>query len=258
MPISHGEDPALLFCACQWHRKKVRAFAAAGQSQCLSLRPCFEVRGRKEAELIVVQKQRHHPVAGRRVPNDFWVTVFPGDMGQDWVLGVFCPGPALVRVVRQALGKVAALRRRRSASCRRVDRDQCRVAGPAQPGRILPINNRRAGPNRAKRIRLKRVGKLMPMHQVRADSVAPDFMGVAAGKIGVKLIKQMKLAAVVDQAVGVVQPALLGGKVELRAKSFLVHGFSVLGRASKLEKQPNAGGKKNLNHGKPARRERRF
>ena len=61
-------------------------------------------------------------------------------------------------------------------------------------------------------------GQVPPMEQIAAPGVAPHDRRAARWPV---LVKKMPLAAIVQQAVGIIHPAGLGGEMKLRTERFL-------------------------------------
>ena len=79
------------------------------------------------------------------------------------------------------------------------------------------------------------VAKLLPVHQVAADGVAPVHVAPFPA-VRIVLVEQVILAVVEDEAVGVVVPAASRREVELRAEPLAVEIVGALDRVALLDR----------------------
>ena len=197
--------------AARRQRKQLRALGGTGQRQLAGALPLQQVGRREDGVVEAVQVERHHPALGLGVPDHLGVAVAMHDVVDYRVAVVLAPGVAAVGRDRQALGEGA----RPGGVAGGVDGDHRGRAGAAQAGGVGVVHHRAAGGHGPQGVGVEGDGELGPVHQVAAHGVAPVQVA-PLDAVGVVLVQQMVLAAVVEQAVGVVVPAAARGEVELR------------------------------------------
>jgi hypothetical protein len=127
-------------------------------------------------------------------------------LGEYWITFVLRPGAAPITAVSKplALRAVLLVSEERDKSGAAIEKSTA----------IVPINDRTARPNRAVFVRLQGNGQMLPVHQITAHGVALIFWVEI-------LIKQVPLAFVEDEAIGVVHPAMRRSEVKVRAILFV-------------------------------------
>ncbi len=211
------EDPrALPWIPIYRQLEEVWAFGRTANRHGIQTFPGAEVGGAEERIVVSVQVERHDPCVGGLMPEDSGVSVGALDVGQDGVPGVLCPAAAPVPAIGDALhARFAGVR---SGIDARVAGYQGRLLARPEAGGVVPVHNRRSGPDAAQAIvRLERVVDLLPVHEVLADRVSPAHR--APGDAGSMPLKEQVVFPLVEhQAIGIVDPVLSRREVELGPK----------------------------------------
>ena len=93
---------------------------------------------------------------------------------------------------------------------------------------VVPIDDGRAGEHGSHGVGFKRVAELMPANEIGADCVAPGHVA-PFGAERIVLEKQVILAFIKDQAVGIVDPVFGGGEMKLGAVGFVIERLGGFG-----------------------------
>ena len=144
-------------------------------------------------------------------------------MRHDRIIGVIDEGPVLVQTVSQTLGELIGHGHARIitvAGGLGVEADNCIRPKTAA---VAPVHHRRPRPGRTEISGIDGFRQFRPVHQVRADRVAPVHV-VPRPAIRIMLITQMILAIVINHAVGIIQPATPGSVMINRAQRLLING----------------------------------
>jgi len=199
--------------------KQIRAFHGIGDVQTAQALPAFEIAGPEQDVLVLFEIQRHDPFLRRRVPAHLRIAIFGNDGAEDRIGVIVRERRAAVVARRDAL---SARRPYRGLDAVGQNRDDRLLFSRLETRRVLPIDNRRTRPAAAPDL-VRRDGRpdLFPMHQVCTHGVTPIFVRPGAARRHV-LEKEVVRSVVVDQPVRIVDPVLLGRKVELRAVFFVV------------------------------------
>ena len=112
---------------------------------------------------------------------------------------------------------------------RGIQQHDRRMGAAPQAGGVVAVDHRAAGEHGAELVRVELHRPLPPVQHVAAGRVAPVHVA-PVGAVRVVLVEQVIGAVVVDQAVGVVQPAAPRREVELRSQRLVV----LLGGARRL------------------------
>src|SRR5271168_2328742 len=102
----------------------------------------------------------------------------------------------------------------------RVDGDEAIRAG-TQSARIVSIDHRASGENHDAVLFRERYGQVLPVDQIGTHRMSPTHVAPNIAE-RVVLVKEMILAFVEDQAVGIVGPIFRGAEVVLRTERLIV------------------------------------
>ena len=165
-----------------------------------ALRPCLQVgRGEDPDDVppVLLPVERHHPRARRRMPKHLRVAIPGRQLRDDGVARVLLVPPPVAR-------KREALRERLPLLPGGGVEEDVRVLPEAR--RVLPVHHARAAEHHPHRVRREDGLPLLPVDEVRRDSVAPVHVPPLRSR-GVVLVEEAPFAVLPRQTVRIVDPS---------------------------------------------------
>ena len=216
--VRGGQHPIALAPALE--RIEIRTFVVVLKAETLKGRPVQQILRAIERKLPPAQIERHDVALKLVAPDDLRVAVALGDMRQDRPR-IFDERLAAVGAVGQPLRERRALVHPSAAARRRVEQQKRRVLVPPKAGQIALVDHRRAGIHRAVLVLKERLASVLPVDKIAAHGVPP--VHIAPHRVGGgMLIEQMIPPLIVNEAVGIVDPAARRGEVRRRAQLFAI------------------------------------
>ena len=232
--VGAPEHPALVVVVplhCQ--RKEIGHLRTARQIQVAGALPVDQVARGEQGVGVPFKVQRHDPALALRVPDHLGVAVLASLVREHGIALVLVPGGAAVGAERQALGVCNG--RPSPLAGGGIEQHDGRLRAAAQPGGVVVVDYGTAGEHAPEGIGIEGHRPFRPVHQILAHRQAPVHVA-PLGAVGVVLVEQVIGSGVVDQAVGIVEPAAARRKVELWTQWLAVQ----LGSARRLRRATHA------------------
>ena len=216
MERAHADQQNPLLLAVNRQREEIRAFPdtagiVAFRSKLAGFVPVLQVV-RCVEQRTVTTRHGDTPAAFLRVLEDLRVTEIGHIARNNRVAFVFMEGDVVGRPCNRLLFMTVC----RVAFLLPVmgeHRNHRRLSVFTKAGSIVVVHDRRTGINPADFVRLHRNRQVLPVNQVAAHCMVPVHRSPDV-VVGIILRKQVIIPVFINQTVGVIDPALFGGKVD--------------------------------------------